>query len=121
MQGDGLLSLTGEPVNMVRPEGERAACGDGRLHMDPPDAGVGLHERAPHHADRSAGDVVVVPACVVAGRPADKPDVYVLVSVDRGVVPPSAGVGNLVAPYIRRAGQVPDKLSQFALVETPGG
>jgi hypothetical protein len=36
-------------------------------------------------------------------------------------VPPPAGVGNLVAPYIRAAGQVLDKSSQFALVETPGG
>src|ERR1700675_950856 len=107
---------------MVRPEGERAAFGDGRLHVDPPDAGVGLLERALHYADRSGGDVVVVPACVVAGRPVDKPDVYVLVAVDLGVVPPPpCGVGNLVAPQVGAAGQVLDEFGQFALVETPGG
>ena len=64
---------------------------------------------------------MIVPARVVAGRPADKPDVYILVTVDRGVVPPPAGVGNLVAPHIWAAGQILDKFSQFALVETPGG
>jgi len=54
---------------------------------------------------------MVVPARVVPGRPADEPDVYVLIAVDRGVVPLAAGVGNLIAPQIRAAGQVLDELS----------
>src|SRR6516164_5220591 len=62
-----------------------------------------------------------MPARVVAGEPADQPDVYVLVAVDRGEVPAAPGAGNLIAPQIRAAGQVLDEFSQFALVEIPGG
>src|SRR6266849_1375142 len=62
-----------------------------------------------------------MPARVVTGEPADEPDVHVLVAVDRGVVPSAPGVGNLIAPQIRPAGQGLDEFRQFALVEIPRG
>src|SRR5215831_7504373 len=61
-----------------------------------------------------------MPARVVTGGPADEPDVYVLVAVDRGVVPAPPGIGDLVVPQIRAAGQVLGEFGQFTLVEMPG-
>src|SRR2546430_14190030 len=61
-----------------------------------------------------------MPARVVTGKPADEPDVYVLVAVDRGVMSAALGVVNLISPQIRAASQVLDEFSQFALVEIPG-
>ena len=75
-----------------------------RVHAS--DTGVGLYERAPHHVNRSRRDVVVVPARVVPVRPADEPDVYVLVAVDRGVMPPLPRIDNLIAPQIRAGSQL---------------
>src|SRR5215470_7319166 len=62
-----------------------------------------------------------MPASVVTGNPADEPDVYVLVAVDRGVMPAALGVAHLIAPQVRAACQVLGEFSQFALVEIPGG
>src|SRR5258708_39524878 len=106
---------------MIRPERERAAFGDDRLRMHATDTEVALQERAAHHANRSRRDVVIVPACVVPRRPADKPDVYILVAMDRGVMPPADGIGNLIAPQIRVTGQVLNEFGQLTLVEIPGG
>ena len=50
------------------------------------DAGVALLQRAAHDGDRAGGDVVVVPAGVVLGRPAQQPDVDVVITVERDVV-----------------------------------
>src|SRR5689334_12293823 len=61
-----------------------------------------------------------MPARVVAGEPADEPDVHVLVAMDRRVVPRAPGVVHLIAPHIRAASQVLDEFSQLALVEKPG-
>src|SRR6516162_2817578 len=104
---------------MIGPETQRPAFGDHRLRGQATDAEVRLDERALDHADGSRRDVMVVPARVVAGRPADEPDVYVLVAVDRGVVPPAPGVGDLIAPRFGAVSQVLDQLSQLALVEIP--
>src|SRR5215470_8825266 len=113
MEGDAALRLARQTVDMVRPEAERAAFGDDRLDVYAPNTWVRLHERAHHHADRPRRDVVVVPAGVVPGGPADQPDVYVLVAVDRGVVPAPPGVGNLATPQLRALGQLFGEFSQL--------
>src|SRR5215471_8519523 len=105
---------------MVGPEGDCSAFADHALRWRAPDTEVGLQQPASHDADRSGGDVVVVPACVVPGRPADEPDVYVLISMDGGVVSPAPGVSDLVAPQIRAVSQVRDEVTQLALPEVPG-
>jgi hypothetical protein len=52
-----------------------------------------------------------MPARVVTGKPADEPDVYVLVTVDLGVMPAALSVVNLISPQIRAASQVLDQFS----------
>ncbi len=53
MQGDGLRSLIGEPVDVVGPEGDGGAFGNNLVQVGAADSGIGLGERAPHHMNRS--------------------------------------------------------------------
>ena len=67
---------------------------------------VVLDQLAGDHCDRAGGDVVVVPAGVVLGGPAEQPDVDVVVAVERDVDPLLGVEGDVVRPLLGVGGDV---------------
>ena len=53
LEGANVFGVVGQPVNMVGPEGQRAAFGNDLVHVHAANPGIGFHERALHHAHRA--------------------------------------------------------------------
>ena len=114
MHGHGAALGAVEPVDVVRPEGERTAGAHPCLAAGRADAQVVLDQLAGDDRDGAGGDVVVVPPGVVDGCPAEQPDVDVGVAVQGRIDAFVVVEADQVGPAVRVDGQRRDDLLELA-------
>src|SRR6266540_3261382 len=111
----------GEAVDVVRAEAVHGSGGHLGLDGFVAEGKVVLDQGAAGHGDRAGGHVVVVPAGVVHGGPADQPDVHVRVAVQRDEDPLVVAVRDMLLPQPWVARDRRGQLGELRGFQVPAG
>ena len=117
MNRDRVLSLAAQTVDVLGSKRERASRADRSMEGLAAEPRSGLVQGARDDANRSGGEVVVMPAGVARGGPGDHPDIDVVVAMKRGKMTAARHRLDSVSPCLRSGRQVIDEGSQLMLLE----